>query len=227
MHAFYQEEYEQGFTTDLPDDATLMELLRTEFRGTEKDYSQYIAVLDALGCRAGQALLDYGCSWGYGSWQLMHAGYRVKAFEISGPRCAFARKRLGVDSSTTLDEADKGFDVVFSAHVLEHLPSIEHAIRFGLEALRPGGLWVAFTPNGSPDYRAVNPYGWHRSWGYVHPQLPDAEYYRHRFASDIFLIATIPYDLDRLKEWDGKSQMVLAQQGCELMVALRKPAMGQ
>src|SRR5687767_11147749 len=41
--SFYeQEQYRQGFTTELPDDAALSALLRTSFGGTEKDYRVYI-----------------------------------------------------------------------------------------------------------------------------------------------------------------------------------------
>jgi hypothetical protein len=34
----YENEYKQGFTTDTPSDATLAEIKRTNFAGTEKDY---------------------------------------------------------------------------------------------------------------------------------------------------------------------------------------------
>src|SRR5687768_14606475 len=67
QEAFYQEEYQQGFTTDLPDERTLSAYLTSEFRGGEKDYTAYLRVLDALGVLPGQRLFDFGCSWGYGS----------------------------------------------------------------------------------------------------------------------------------------------------------------
>ena len=220
--AFYQEEYEQGFTTELPDDARLAELLRNGFRDTEKDYGGYLAVLEALGGRPGHLLLDFGCSWGYGSWQFTRAGYHVKAFEISQPRCRFAREKLGLDAVSRLEEVGDGFDVVFSAHVLEHVPSVEEAVAFGLNALRPGGIWVAFTPNGCASYRAVNPYCWHLSWGYVHPQLLDDVYCRRRFADKPYAIASNPYDRQALSAWDGAGQVVLGLEGSELLVAVRK-----
>ena len=65
---FYQTEYEQGFTTDLPDRDTLGRLKTTAFKGTERDYASYIDVLTALGVEGGARVLDFGCSWGYGSW---------------------------------------------------------------------------------------------------------------------------------------------------------------
>ena len=84
--SFYQEEYAQGFTTDVPDDATLSNLISEGFANSEKDYSHYIAVLKAANVTPGQTILDFGSSWGYGSWQLAQAGYRVYSYEISRPR---------------------------------------------------------------------------------------------------------------------------------------------
>ena len=59
------------------------QLLSTRFAGEEKNYAGYIAVLHALGVAEGARMLDFGCSWGYGSWQLAQAGFAVEAFEIS------------------------------------------------------------------------------------------------------------------------------------------------
>ena len=48
-HHFYQSEYSQGFTTDLPSDSELHSLLARNFVGTEKDYTNYLSVLRASG----------------------------------------------------------------------------------------------------------------------------------------------------------------------------------
>lgn len=85
--AFYQKDYSQGFTTDVPSDSELEILKSTDFKGCAIDYSNYIAVLEALGVTTGQRILDFGCSWGYGSYQLQQHGFSVTAFEISEPRC--------------------------------------------------------------------------------------------------------------------------------------------
>ena len=65
---FYQNEYREGFTTDTPSDTELKALLNAGFAGSKKDYAGYIDVIKALGAQEGDKLLDYGCSWGYGSW---------------------------------------------------------------------------------------------------------------------------------------------------------------
>src|SRR4030095_3515849 len=47
--AFYQRAYvEAGLTTDLPDAAQLARLLDSNFAGTEKDFSTWIAILKLL-----------------------------------------------------------------------------------------------------------------------------------------------------------------------------------
>src|SRR5437660_1170992 len=55
--SFYQSHYAQGFTTDLPSDEELTELKKLFFRGTEKDYSYYIAVLRDAGIQSGASIL--------------------------------------------------------------------------------------------------------------------------------------------------------------------------
>src|SRR5262249_26258128 len=71
---FYQNKYQQGFTTELPTDEALKQLLATKFSETEKCYRGYLSVLRELGLEPGARIFDYGCSWGYGSWQLMDYG---------------------------------------------------------------------------------------------------------------------------------------------------------
>ena len=89
----YQTTYREGFTTDLPSDAELKQLIETEFAASEKNYRPYIDVLEALGAASGSRLFDFGCSWGYGSWQLARHGYQTAAYEISKPRAQFAARK--------------------------------------------------------------------------------------------------------------------------------------
>ena len=220
---FYQAAYQQGFTTEMPSDAELACMLQAGF-GPERDYGAYVEVLDALGCRPGTRIIDFGCSWGYGSWQLLRRGYEVQAFEVSQPRGGFAREKLGIDVVSSLEAARGPFDVFFSAHVLEHVPSVAEAVRRGMSLLRPGGLFVAFTPNGSAQFRATDPGAWHKLWGLVHPQLIDAEYYRRLFADRACLLASSPYDAHGISGWreNPVAAVELALAGPELLcVALR------
>lgn len=120
--SFYQEAYAQGFTTDIPSEEQLKTYLSKAFLGTERDYSTYIDIVRKASGDNGNRVFDFGCSWGYGSWQLRQNGFEVESFEISVPRAEFARNRLGVKVHTSLSTVSGLFDVVFSSHVLEHVP---------------------------------------------------------------------------------------------------------
>ena len=117
---FYQRDYEQGFTTDCPTPDELTRLKRCCFAGTEKDYSSYVAVLRAMRLAPGSSIFDFGCSWGYGSWQLRHAGYRVYSFEVSRPRARYAVENLQCELFPP-DKLPEKVDCFFAAHVIEHL----------------------------------------------------------------------------------------------------------
>ena len=73
--SFYESEYTQGFTTELPSDPSLSELKRTNFAGTEKDYSYYIAVLAKTGLGAWQSNLRLRMLLGL--WQLPASAGRL------------------------------------------------------------------------------------------------------------------------------------------------------
>lgn len=221
---FYQAKYSQGLTTNLPSEAELALLLENRFRG-ENDYRGYIDVLDAIGCRKGDRLLEFGCSWGYGSWQLQEHGFDVESYDISQPRTAYAREKLGVKVREFSEIGGNYYDVFFSAHVLEHVPSVNATLELALRALKAGGVFAAFTPNGSAAFRLKNRDAWRRMWGNVHPQFLDDVYYKSQICSYDYIMDSLPFKLDRLKEWSlSKSgQMSLDMSGELLLCVFRKP----
>jgi 2-polyprenyl-3-methyl-5-hydroxy-6-metoxy-1,4-benzoquinol methylase len=222
--SFYQDQYSEGFTTQLPSNDALATLIETNFSGGEKDYSRNIEILRSLGVPNGARVLDFGCSWGYGSHQLVRGGYQVTGFEISKPRCTFAQEKLRIDAYSSLDEVTGPFDLVFSSHVVEHLPSVGASIAELMVHLKPGGLFVAFTPNGSYEFRRVQPTSWMRFWGDVHPNLLDAEFYRKAFANHRYLLASSPFNVNALREWGlARIPTELDLSGDELLVVVEKP----
>lgn len=222
--SFYQGTYSQGFTTDCPSDPLLSNYLATGFGTTGKDYASYLDVIMAARGVKGGTLFDFGCSWGYGSWQFEQAGFQVESFEISVPRATYAREKLGIKVHTDLPHPSPDFDVFFSSHVLEHVPSVGEAIAYGMSSLKPGGLFVAFTPNGSLDYRTRDRDSWHRAWGMVHPNLLDPQYYRMAFRHNPLLVASNPYPADSIREWarSPEEATVLDFTGGELVALVVK-----
>ena len=215
----YQAEYTEGFTTDLPGLATLEKLKSTNFKNSEKDYSGYVDVLRSLNIEIGAALYDFGCSWGYGSYQLAATGFNVHGYEISRPRARFASENLGVKLRNPWEISSNSMDVFFSAHVIEHVPSVQAMLELADRILRPGGWFVAFTPNGCLERRRVDPAGWHHNWGFVHPQLLDQKWIAHaRPKASRVVVDTTPYDLDAIR--NGK--MVSNWEGSELLFAYQK-----
>ncbi|MEY2518665.1 MAG: hypothetical protein QOF24_424 [Verrucomicrobiota bacterium] len=217
--AIYQKEYREGFTTEMPDEADLARLIQSGFKNCPCDYTTYLEVLRGLHGRLRATLYDFGCSWGYGAYQLKAAGYDVVGYEIGAERAQFAATKLGVRLRTPDEVEDSSVDIFFSAHVLEHVPSVEATIKTATRLLRPGGLFVCFTPNGSLERRAADPNGWHHAWGFVHPQLLDRVWIEAR--REEFVVAdTGPYDIGAITRGRTPGKW----QGSELMFSFRKGA---
>jgi 2-polyprenyl-3-methyl-5-hydroxy-6-metoxy-1,4-benzoquinol methylase len=221
MEVFYQENYAQpGLTTELPDDENLARLLTTKFKDSSKDFTYHMGVLRALGLRDGARLLDYGANWGYMSWQFLQAGFDVTAFEISAPRAAYGKK-LGVEIHTSLGQVGQGFDMVYSCHVLEHVPDPAETLRHQLTLVRPGGLVVAHTPNGSSRHRLRHRELFHQTWGKVHPVLLTDRFVAHAAGDHPFLI-TSDDTPESVRTWDQQSQELRDTSGAGFFFAIRR-----
>ena len=226
---FYQEEYTQGFTTDCPNDDKLNELISNNFRNTEKDYSKIIEILNILDLKSNtnvSSLFDYGCSWGYGSYQLKKI-FNVKSYEISAPRAKYARDKLGVNiiNESELDSLknnDNKLDFFFMSHVLEHVPNPSETLDLGLKLLKKGGYIVSFTPNGSMKNKKINS-KWSQLWGMVHPNFIDEKFYEKFFKNNIYYIGSSKYNLKNIQNFTKNNQNYIDDlSGSELMIIVKK-----
>jgi len=199
--AFYQTDYSEGFTTDCPSDDALDAMLKTSFRGLEKDFCRYIRVLRAAGIKDGDSVLDFGCSWGYGSWQLREAGFRVYSYEISRPRAEYARQKLGCTVIESLDTLPETIKCLFSAHVIEHLPDPNLVWQTATRLLDKDGVIVCICPNGDPSRETKAAAGsYDQLWGKVHPLLITPDFLtttsgRHGWSAHCY---TRPFELDKI-----------------------------
>lgn len=222
-NTFYQNEYDAGFTTSLPNPSELKAYLADCFRGTPKDFRRYINLLESLGIKQGFKLLDFGCSWGYGSWQFAEHGFDVTGFEVSRPRMDYARDNLGVAATSDPSEIVGSFDVIFSAHVLEHVPLPRSTIDFALTRLKEGGLLVIITPNGSIERRLNDERGWMRAWGLKHPNLLDELFYQENFKKGPLLLTSKLADSAMLASWTKLPERRTGPlDGSELLAVIKK-----
>lgn len=223
--SFYQISYKQGYTTDMPGDNELTAYLNKAFLGTERDYSTYINIVQKANGTNGKKVFDFGCSWGYGSWQFMQNGFDVESFEISVARAEFAKNKLGIKVHTTLSTVKDKFDIVFSSHVLEHVPSVQETIAFSFSILKPGGIFVAVTPNGSTDFRKKSHVAWHKLWGMVHPNFLDVNFYKSFFSESPIFLTSNPYPMQKIEVWGiTQSERFISEKLCgeELLMIVKK-----
>lgn len=145
---YYQEAYQQGAVTELPGESDLAVHFANNFTDIGRDVTGDLRLIRSVS--TGRRLLDYGSSWGYCTWQFQRAGYEATGFDISRPRAEYGRRMLGipiVNSTSVLP--DHSLDIIFTSHVLEHMPDPGEIIREFRRLLVKGGHLFIFVPNGA------------------------------------------------------------------------------
>jgi hypothetical protein len=199
---FYEADYEQESTTELPDDDQLEALKQHSFRQIGKDYSDYIAVMRAIGVEPGSVVYDYGSSWGYGSWQFREAGYRVYSYDVARTRVRFGEEKLGCQAVSMPTAVPEPVDCFFASHVIEHLADPNVLWTTALGVLKPGSVVVLAMPNGEPSRARVDRHRYHQLWGRVHPLLLSAaslSWMADRYGFEGASYSS-PYDVDRIRQ---------------------------
>jgi 2-polyprenyl-3-methyl-5-hydroxy-6-metoxy-1,4-benzoquinol methylase len=145
---YYQQDYKEGITTDMPSPETIEKWKQVNFKGTPVDFTEKLNLLN-LFIQQGK-VLDFGASWGYVSYQLAAAGYDVYSYELSKVRGGYAKKHLGVRMIESLQELEKHqerFDAIYTSHVIEHVPYPKELFNLFMKLLKPKGKLIAFVPN--------------------------------------------------------------------------------
>jgi 2-polyprenyl-3-methyl-5-hydroxy-6-metoxy-1,4-benzoquinol methylase len=203
---FYQDRYRQENVTDLPREEEMPFHILENFKSSGRDLTKHLETIRAI-IPAGR-VLDYGCSWGYGVYQLLQAGYQATGFEISKPRVEYGRRNLRVDLTSDLDTLpSKAFDGVYSAHVLEHIPEPKSALVAFQRLLKPGGKLFLYVPNCSGDEAKRLGANWGQMINEKHVLALTAEFFdrnlprhgfRTEFSSSPYEKPPQPYETD----WD-------------------------
>jgi 2-polyprenyl-3-methyl-5-hydroxy-6-metoxy-1,4-benzoquinol methylase len=220
---FYQTEYQEKdkMTTDLPDAATLEKIKNSSFNSANKNANRFLDLFDKLlPARKPLKIVDYGCSWGYQTYQFLQAGHQVQGYEISRSRASFGSKNLGIEILTNEDQLKGGNDIFFSSHVIEHHPDIPSMIALAKSLLKQGGYFIAVAPNGSTEYRKINPNAFHHIWGKVHPNYLNADFYKFIFKDCPYYIGSSPFVMKNIYPLED-SQFIDNLTGEELLVIVK------
>jgi 2-polyprenyl-3-methyl-5-hydroxy-6-metoxy-1,4-benzoquinol methylase len=199
----------------------LKALIESNFRNTHKNVENFSEIFNLLTREKNCKLVDYGSSWGYMSFQFKKIGFDVQSFEISKPRAHYGNTNLGLNIQTSVSRLTSGNDIFFSSHVIEHVPSISEMIDVGKSLLSSQGFFIAECPNGSEAFRKKKPFAFNQAWGLVHPSYLSEKFYQHVFRDNPYLILSSPYDLNQVRKWDQKSQVIGDTQGDQLLVIAR------
>jgi len=222
--------YQEDFARDapqimLPEDAELDLLRQKNFSGSPLDINNKIRVLQAL--RPGGHVLDFGCSWGYGTDQLRQQGFDAAGFEVSRPRAEFGRKKLGLNILDSFDDLakipDGSFDIIFSNHVVEHLPDIGATFAQLTRLLNENGFIFHILPNfmgklGRAGY-------WVKWIGEDHPVAPAMPFFEYaipRAGLTKPIFGSDPFDEEMAKALAANPTGHLSTEGIELLVYARK-----
>lgn len=120
---------------------------------TRRAFAGYLKQLAALGLKEHRRIADLGGGLGYYAEAAQFNGLDATLVELDPVSTAFARDKLGVAKVFTgtpeqyLTQAERGFDIVFLRHVLEHIPDPHSLMAGAAELLRPGGVLIMETPN--------------------------------------------------------------------------------
>lgn len=225
LDKFYQSDYKVNvqMMTDLPDEKKLAGLKAGNFA----ELTDYLPYVLAVTHKQPQEikLVDYGCSWGYNVFKLKTNGVQAEGFEISKPRAAFGRENLNIQLTSNEEEISSGHDVFFSSHVIEHLSDIGALVNLSKSRLKPDGIFMAFCPNGSDEFRARKPSLFKTTWGELHPNYLDVKFASYLFRNHPYMILTGDdiYSAEKIAAWDGRSQYIdTDKSGYELLI-IAKP----
>jgi len=222
LKKFYQKDYQVDvqMMTDLPSDNQIEKLKSHNF----SELRDYLPIIKALINKPDIRMVDYGCSWGYNVFKLKQDGVDVTGFELSVPRARFGEEKLGIIIATQEKDIRKDNDLIYSSHVIEHLYAIQDFITLSRQKLKDDGIFMAFCPNGSVEYRKRDPDTYKVTWGSLHPNYLDIEFASNMFKKNPYLLLTSdwPYNLEKLEKWDGRSQYIDEDRdGYELLIVAK------
>ena len=123
--------------------------------------SRQRVALELLDVRPPALVLDAGCGSGEMSAKLLERGFDVRGIDIAEPMIHLASTRFGTDRFQVADLEsipfpDGTFDAVVCLGVIEYLQSDDAALCEIRRVLKPSGVAVIATPNGSSPLKMLD-----------------------------------------------------------------------
>lgn len=139
-------------------------------------------------------LLDFGCSWGYGTFQYQQLGFnKVVGFELDKKRARFGNDQLDLDIKSRWEEMEDREDcgLILADHVLEHVSNPRNVLENFSVHCKSGGNLIVFVPNAACFEARRLGVRWGPFPGEVHPLAFTAEWFlknlpRHGFSPKFF-----------------------------------------
>ncbi len=213
---YYEKDYDGGIITDLPSLEEILKLRNSNFKQSVYDRTIYVDLVQAI-VPPPAKVLDFGGSWGYVGFQLQQAGYQVEGFELSEPRAEFGRTQLDQTLHSSWEQLSRPslprFDVVLTAHALEHVYDLRSTLNQLARTLVPEGFLIIIVPNGGGREARQRGVAWKPHVGEAHTIAFTTEWfrqnlYRHGFEV-IDLFSPDPAGKDR--SCDGDELICVAQ----------------
>ena len=219
---FYQLNYiKQAAPIQLPSPDEVKRLLASNFA----DHYTHLGVkLDIVKqFKTSGRLLVFGANWGYEVAQFCKAGFDAVGYEVSAPRATFARNNLNVQVFPEFDSIhkQKPYDVIYTSHTLEHLPTPEIALSQFKNLLVKNGLLVVSVPNCGGNNAKKEGVKWGPFSSELHPLSYSAEFFLAvlpKCGFDLVAAFSDPYDLQQIKSMESKSYC----SGDELLIVARR-----
>lgn len=229
IQQYYQEEYVSLWenTTGVQREIAsgeMQQLIATHFKDSKYDYTPKLQIVQQLTGSTSGRLLDFGCGWGYITYQANRLGWDAEGFDLAKPYAEFARQHLGLTIHTDLDYLTNRvnfnqYDIIFTHHVLEHLTNLRAILDNFYRLLKPNGLLVIVVPNAGS---AQSNHSALSTLGQNHISAFTREWFINNLGRHAFTIEKIisaPYVFDRNQPGFAETLSVL---GFEIMVIARR-----
>ncbi len=176
LNNFYESYWSENHPRPLTDEMAKYLIATAGFRASMDTCIRKLTALHSI-CNETQ-VLDIGCGFGEKATMLSSLGASVIGLDISESAVRFMKEQLGIEAyQSSIENWDsKGtlFDVVTMFEFIEHPLDPLRSLMTAINTIRPGGLLVIVTPNGTAGDRKV--FSFNDEWSGFRTDLEHMQY---------------------------------------------------